>query len=530
MASDAPKPPLSIRVRILRLWRRFIPRITLERRAEVQVQLRDTSHPNFDFFLLVLLSCVIATLGLLTNSVAVIIGAMLVAPLMSPIIGLGLASITGDSHLLGNAASALIRGAILAILISFLLTWGNRFLPFIGLQIQELPGEVLARAHPSPIDLGVALAGGMAAAFALAMPNLSAALPGVAIATALMPPLCTIGIGLALPRWDIAGGATLLFLTNAITIAFAATLVFFALGFSPRPIIGNKRLPRSLLVSAMLTATLLGPLSYVSISFVKTANENRDIETVLKEEISKLYNAELVEWTPTFNGETLNLNIVVRTVAPLRYEDAVSLQKAIADRLRRPVSLVINQVLAARLDPLMPPTLTPPPTLTRTPTPGPSPTATNSPTPTATQTSTPTETATPTLTPTNTSTPTSTPTPSLARAVNPVMPGLRMRQTPGGPVIAVLRQGEPLRVLYGSRIVDGLVWVEVRDSEGRVGWVPQIYLMIITPTPTSTAIPTSTPTITPTPRNLPQISATPSPGVVITTSPAAGTPQLSPTP
>lgn len=142
---------------------------------------------------------------MLIDSPAVIIGAMLVAPLISPIIGFGLAALTGDATLLRNAGITLVRGAVAAIFISALLTLVNRWLPFLTLQ--ELPEEVLARTHPSPIDLTIALAGGMAAAFALAMPSISAALPGVAIATALMPPLCTVGIGVAMGRWDVAGGA-----------------------------------------------------------------------------------------------------------------------------------------------------------------------------------------------------------------------------------------------------------------------------------------------------------------------------------
>ncbi len=127
MTIPEPIPP-SFKTRLVFLFRRLVKPVTLERRAEVQVQLRETSHPDFDFFLLVVLSCVIATLGLLTNSAAVIIGAMLVAPLMSPIIGLGLASMTGDTKLLGDAVSALGRGALLAVLISALLAFGNRFL------------------------------------------------------------------------------------------------------------------------------------------------------------------------------------------------------------------------------------------------------------------------------------------------------------------------------------------------------------------------------------------------------------------
>ena len=272
----------SRRTQLIYFFRTWLKPVTLERRAEVQVQLRQSSHPSFDFFLLVIFSCVIATLGLLTNSPAVIIGAMLVAPLMSPIIGLGLASITGDARLFRDASVALVQGAALAVFISVMLAVVNRYLPFI--QLQELPGEVMARTRPSPIDLTIALAGGMAAAYALAQPQLSAALPGVAIATALMPPLCTVGIGIALDRWDVAGGALLLFITNAVTIAFAGMLIFFALGFIPRREANNGRLPRGLIVSALLTLVLLVPLSVLSVRFFEQAAANGRINQVVQSE------------------------------------------------------------------------------------------------------------------------------------------------------------------------------------------------------------------------------------------------------
>ena len=211
---------------------------------------------------------------------------MLLAPLMSPIIGIGLASIIGDDKLIKTSASALLRGAGLAILLSCLMTLVNRFLPFVALQ--ELPAEVLARIRPTPIDLVIALAGGLAAAYAMTRPNLSAALPGVAIATALMPPLCTIGIGIALGRWDVAGGASLLFITNAVTIAFASALVFFLRGFSAEAQRAGKRLPRSLVLSAVLVAILLVPLSYYSIKFFREAAENRLINDVVSQEVARL--------------------------------------------------------------------------------------------------------------------------------------------------------------------------------------------------------------------------------------------------
>jgi uncharacterized hydrophobic protein (TIGR00271 family) len=449
------------------------------------VRLREASHPSFDFFLLVVLSCTIATMGLLTDSVAIIIGAMLVAPLMSPILGMGMASITGDGHLLRDSITGVIQGAIVAIVVSFLWTWLNRNLPFILLQ--EVPGEVLARTNPSPIDLTIALAGGIAAAYALAQPHLSAALPGVAIATALMPPLCTIGVGLALDRMDIAGGAGLLFVTNAVTIAFAATLVFFALGFGPKPITAIKRLPRSLIFAAVLTVSLIVPLTYMSVNFVQDARERGRIEDIVQEEVEKTLNAEMVELSVDNVGDTLSLNITLRTPRPLYYKDSINLHDAIAARLQQPVELVINSVIASRLDPKVPPTLTPTPTM------GPSPTPTRTATPTSTTTPTPTQTPTNTATPTATNTPTTTPTPSVALVAQTLGRGLRLRQYPEGPIIGTMREGDPLIVLYGIEIVNGLVWIEVQDKDGRIGWVPQMYTAIVTLTPTPSITPSRTP-------------------------------------
>jgi len=474
----------------------FLPKVRklpFEQRREIIKEISESSTPGFDFFLLVILSTSISTLGLITDSPAVIIGAMLIAPLMSPIIGIGLASIIGSEKLLKDAGSALIRGALLAIFLAAIITVINSYLPFVS--FQELPKEILSRTHPSPLDLMIAFSGGLAAAYSLTQPNLSAALPGVAIATALMPPLSVIGIGIALGRWDVAGGAGLLFTTNAVTIAFASALVFFLRGFNPYPSNGVTKLPRNLKLSAIVTGALLIPLTYASIQFVTQASQNRLINTVVQEEIQKVNNAELVELNITRNGETLEIDVTIRTNSALHYEQVVGLQQAIVDRLNQPVSLKVNQIFAERLDPLIPPTATSTPTITSTPTAGPSPTITNSPTPT------PTGTATFTPTPMPTSTPTPTATPAQAVVLNNYLPAIRLYQEPGGPSIGTLRLNQILTVLYGTQIKDGLVWVQIKDSEGRIGWIPQIFLRMITLTPSVTPTITKTPppvTITPT--------------------------------
>lgn len=456
---------------VVRLFQKIIQPLTADEKIVVTQDIRASASSSFDFFLLVVLSCSIATLGLITSSPAVIIGAMLVAPLMSPIIGIGLSSITGDSFLARNSLIALLRGAGLAVLLSALMTLINARLPFVVLQ--ELPAEVLARTHPSPIDLGIALAGGLAAAYALTRAKLSAALPGVAIATALMPPLCTVGIGIALFRWDVAGGALLLFITNAITIAFAAALTFFLRGFAPDTHIVNRRLPRALALSAFITLTLLAPLTYYSVQFFQQANENRRINEVVNEEVARL-NVELVELNVSYSADELEMVITVRTGAALRYEQVTALQKEIVTRLQRPVSLRVNQVFTEQLSPLIPPTptftptLTPTPTSTPTFTPGPSPTITPSPVPpTATFTFTPTATA----------------TPGLGQVYVTGLPRLQIYQSPNGPVIGQMRAGQMLTLLYGKQISGGLVWVEVMDAKGRIGWIPEIYLKSVTATP-----------------------------------------------
>ncbi|MBK8783137.1 MAG: DUF389 domain-containing protein [Anaerolineales bacterium] len=454
-------------MQIIHFIQKLIHPLTADEKIVVTQDIRESASSSFDFFLLVVLSCSIATLGLITDSPAVIIGAMLVAPLMSPIIGVGMSSITGDSLLARNSVTALLRGAGLAVLLSTIMTMGNARLPFVVLQ--ELPSEVLSRIHPSPIDLAIALAGGLAAAYALTRPNISAALPGVAIATALMPPLCTVGIGIALGRWEAAGGALLLFVTNAITIAFASALVFFLRGFSPDTHIVNRRLPRTLVISALITLTLLVPLTYYSVQFFQQATENRQINEVVSAEVAQL-NAELVEMKVTHSGDKLDMIITVRTSQALRYEQVTALQKAIVDGLQRPVSLRVNQVFTEQLNPLVPPTSTSTPTVTPTNTLGPSPTTTPTPLP-------PTATA--------TFTPTATATPGLGQIISTELPPLQLYQTPDGPVIGQIRPGQVLTLLYGRQESNGLVWIEVMDSEGRTGWIPEIYLRVVTATPSS---------------------------------------------
>ncbi|MEI4506888.1 DUF389 domain-containing protein [Sphingopyxis sp. CCNWLW253] len=176
------------------------------------------------FLLLTILAAMIATLGLLQSSTAVVIGAMLVSPLMGPIMGIGFGLATLETNLIRRSLVTLAAGTAVAILVAILIIWLS--------PIKDVTPELRARTQPTLLDLGVAVVGGIAGVYAI-MRKLSGVMVGVAIATALVPPLSTVGFGLATGRFDFAVGAALLFLTNTLAIAFAATIVARLNHFGP---------------------------------------------------------------------------------------------------------------------------------------------------------------------------------------------------------------------------------------------------------------------------------------------------------
>ena len=196
----------------------------------VETLARD-SRPRTEYFVLVALSCAIATFGLITDAPAVVIGSMLVAPLLPPVLGLSLATATRRPQGWAQAFAALAIGAAAAVVLSAVIAWVAH--GSFGL-LNSLPHEVLARTQPTWFDLGIALAGGAVGAYAMSKPSLAGALPGVSIATALMPPLCVVGIGLAVGNPAVLAGAFTLFLINIAAIILAGLIMFVWLGFRPQ--------------------------------------------------------------------------------------------------------------------------------------------------------------------------------------------------------------------------------------------------------------------------------------------------------
>ncbi len=213
---------------VRRLWRTLdesLPNVPQQDRLDAYKRLRRGTRATHDFYILMLFSVIIATMGLLLNSGAVIIGAMLVAPLMTPMLGLGLGVATGETRMLRMSAMSTLKGFLLAVAVSAFLAWLAPLVAFTT--------EIASRTQPNLLDLTVGLAAGMAGAYSVSRKSVAAALPGVAIAAALVPPLAVVGICLATARWTAALGAALLFGTNLVAIAFAGAMMFILLGFTP---------------------------------------------------------------------------------------------------------------------------------------------------------------------------------------------------------------------------------------------------------------------------------------------------------
>ncbi len=219
--------------------------IDLEGKAEVYAQVYNSAEiASPSYWIEVALSAGIATLGLVQNSPAVIIGAMLISPLMGPILSTGLALAVGDSYLLLKSVLNIALSIAASTGLAGLLVW---LLPF-----HTVTQEILSRIHPNLLDLGIAILSGLAGSIVVCRGSSGSsvmALPGVAIAVALMPPLCVVGFGMGSHfNLEIMYGASLLFLTNLVAIVSSAFAVFLLVGMDAsalRSRIGELALTRA---------------------------------------------------------------------------------------------------------------------------------------------------------------------------------------------------------------------------------------------------------------------------------------------
>jgi len=226
--------------------------------------LREDGVLSSTFMTLLILATMIATFGLFINSSSVIIGAMLLAPLMQPIVSLSMGVLRQDSSLQSNALKTIAIGVVAVLLTAALIAF--------ALPMQRLTTEMAGRLSPTILDLFVAIVSGMAAAYAKNNEKILGSLAGVAIAVALVPPIAVAGIGLGWGEWMMFGSAFLLFVTNLVGIVLAAAMTFMVLGYSPISI-ARKGLMTWLLIVGLVAIPLYS-------SFVQM-QENARIQRIL---------------------------------------------------------------------------------------------------------------------------------------------------------------------------------------------------------------------------------------------------------
>ncbi len=220
------------------------------------------------FFSLLILAAAIATFGLLADSVATVIGAMIVAPLMLPIMGVAFGVSLSDRKIILSSLTTSLLGIATAISVGFLLTWGLRDLINV-----ESNTQIITRTAPRLIDLCAALATGLAGAFATGRRDVSDTLPGVAIAISLVPPLTNVGILLATGRPDLAMGSLLLFVTNYLAILLTGSLMFTIMGYPRAYHAFHSRSARrtTIAIAIALLVFVIIPLSATSYKTVQDA-------------------------------------------------------------------------------------------------------------------------------------------------------------------------------------------------------------------------------------------------------------------
>ncbi len=285
------------------------------------------------------LAAMIATFGLLQGSTAVIIGAMLVAPLFTPILAISLAVVRGDVRLLRIAFESALKGIALAIGLTVLFT--------VLSPLHSVTHEITSRINPNLFDLAVALVSGAAGAYAVAREDVSTALPGVAIAAALVPPLGVIGIGIAMWDVNIAGGASLLFITNLIAIAFAGAITLLLLGFRPTPGAEQKaRLRVGLITSLVMLIAIMIPLAIVFINTTRESQTYQVVETTLQNYVETNPNLRLVQFDVSEGDGEVNVDVTFNALSAFSEDMAENLRNELVQALDRPVTLHLVSIPA----------------------------------------------------------------------------------------------------------------------------------------------------------------------------------------
>ena len=300
--------------------------------ASLSRNLWRASVPSLSFYFLLGLSGVIATLGLLADSVAIIIGAMIIAPLIGPITGIAYSTTVANRRLLRRSFLTLATGVLFTVFISFLVAW------LIGLK--SVTPEIMSRTNPTLLDLAIALAAGAAGAFANTRRRIADALPGVAIAVALVPPLSVVGIGLALRNTSLAFGASVLFITNLTGIIFSGVIILLLQSY------GSVRRAKQGLIFSITMLVILGlPLGLSLKGLIVENNVRYGVNQIVQKEAKAFDDSDIRSIKVTPNQNPVLVEVEVAAVPnSLDRDRLMSVKNRLTKKLERPVELEVKVI------------------------------------------------------------------------------------------------------------------------------------------------------------------------------------------
>ena len=314
-------------------------RLSSERKLEIVREIKEGSQPSGSFYTLLLAASLIASFGLMANSTAVVIGAMLVSPLMTPILGMSLALVRGSGKVFWRATQAEIFGVFLAIGIAALFG-------LLPINVEATP-EMLARTQPNLLDLLVAVLAGFAGAYAMVDERISPALPGVAIATAIVPPLANTGLCLGIGAYAGAWGSFLLFFANFISILLVAAAVFLAAGLASEFLSKSPwDLIRRFGWATLAFLVLVVVLSNTLVEMVQGRRLDRVIKQVLTDELANLSYASLDKQMHKTESNEVYVLATVRSPRIIPPDEVGKIQDALSRRLEKPINLIVRTTIA----------------------------------------------------------------------------------------------------------------------------------------------------------------------------------------
>lgn len=295
--------------------------------ATLFANLREEGSVSSSFVVLLILATMIATLGLFINSGSVIIGAMLLAPLMQPIVSLSMGLLRQDQKLLQNAIKTISVGVSITLLTAMMIA--------LLTPIERLGTEMASRLSPTLLDMFVAIASGIAAAYVKNNEKISSSLAGVAIAVALVPPLAVSGIGLGWGEWSMFMESLLLFTTNLIGIVLASAITFLIMGYAP-----IKVAKRGIMLWSLLSLLVALPLYYSFETMKERTNIQKSLSRIRFEINHKEVYLNKIEYSPRGRYGEVRCEVVVSS--KLNQKEKEYLSQMIHSVAGKPTEIIVT--------------------------------------------------------------------------------------------------------------------------------------------------------------------------------------------